>query len=269
MNRATPLIASLLLPFALLPGAGAAPGYELRLDNSGWGKASATDILKVLRSSCDSIYQHYDGAEWGEPIRVRRGKEGPITLFRRSVRGEVIVQLDTSDLFWCQYAYQMAHEFCHVLCKFREGGRKNLWFEESLCELASLFAMRSMAESWKTDPPYANWKGYAKSIRSYIGDVEDKYQLPGKTDLADFYKANAGALAENPTDRGKNGRIAVALLPLFEKSPEHWPAVGYLNAGKGKDNLPFPEHLKNWRDQAPEKHRSFISEIAKQFGVSL
>lgn len=262
----TPRVFAALAFLTLTPPALAERGYSLRVDNKGWGNGGHADIVAVLRSACDAIDQHRKGEKLDEPIFVRRGKDGPITLFRRNLRGEIIVQLDTGDRFWCQYAYQMAHEFCHVLCRFREGGRENLWFEESLCELASIFAMRSMAESWKADAPYTNWRGYSKSIRSYVTDVEKKYTLTKGTSLAAFYKEHAEALTENATDRDKNGKVAMQLLPLFEAEPEHWSAVAYVNRGKGKDDLPFAEHLRNWHDQAPPQHREFIKKIAKEFG---
>ena len=95
-----------------------------------------------------------------EPIVVTRGHSGPITLFHRNDRGEIVVRLDTEKTYWSQYAYQFAHEFCHVLCGFKPGYEGNKWFEETLCETASLYVMRGMSRTWKTSPPYANWKDY-------------------------------------------------------------------------------------------------------------
>lgn len=247
----------------------AAPVYDLRVEGGGWGDASRSDLGKVLRSSCDAIAEHLT-EPLPEPIRVRHNRGGPITLFARSVRGEIIVELSSRDLFWCQHAYQMAHEFCHVLSGFREGGRQNLWFEEALCELASVFAVRSMAESWQTAPPYPNWKGYSEALRAYAADLERKYQLPADTTLAEFLAEHLEHLRDNPTDRDKNGAVAVALLPLFEADPGNaWNAVRFLNAGRGKDGLPFAQHLKNWHDQAPEPQRATIAAIAIALGHEL
>ena len=67
-----------------------------------------------------------------------------------------------------QYAYQFAHEFCHVLSGY-EGleGNPNNWFHETICELASVFTLRRMAERWPTHPPYPNWAGYSKHLLEY------------------------------------------------------------------------------------------------------
>ncbi len=262
LSAAKGLVTALLVFTAplLLP---AAPFYQLRADKAGWGEASHADLSKVLNSACDAIARHLGDAEpLAEPIRIRHDRGGPISLFRRNLRGEIVVELSSRDLFWSQHAYQMAHEFCHILCAFREGGRENLWFEETLCELASLFALRSMAETWQTSPPYPNWRDYSVSLRDYAADLETKYALPEDHALDAFVAEHLDHLRANPTDRAKNGSIAVALLPLFEAEPATaWAAVRHLNAGRGKEGLPFDQHLGNWHDSAPESCRPFILKL--------
>ena len=162
--------------------------YEIRLDPKGWGNASPQDIKAVLYSTCDSIHKHFGPLKEKEPLRVVRDKSGPIVLFKRNPNGEIIIKLNTGDRFWCQYAYQMAHEFCHVLCRFKNGSQTNLWFEESLCEMASMFALKSMAKTWKTNPPYSNWKSYASAIDDYLEDIVLKNKLTEDISVADYYK---------------------------------------------------------------------------------
>jgi len=244
-------------------------GYRIHLEKTGWGEASLNDIKAVLHSSCDSIHRHFGELKEKEVIYVRHNKSGPITLFKRNLKGEVIVELNTGNRFWCQYAYQMAHEFCHVLCRFRPGKQRNMWFEESLCELASIFSLRAMARDWKTKAPYPNWKSYSEAIHDYVSDLEEKHAMPDAMTLVDFYKKNADALSKNPTDRPINGKVALALLSAFETNPEHWPAVAYLNSGKGKDDISFTNYLRNWNEQAPAKHSIFIHSIARRFGINL
>ncbi|MCP4849041.1 MAG: hypothetical protein GY899_13960 [Verrucomicrobiaceae bacterium] len=244
-------------------------GYRIHLEKTGWGEASLNDIKAVLHSSCDSIHRHFADLKEKEVIYVRRNKSGPITLFKRNLRGEVIVELNTGDRFWCQYSYQMAHEFCHVLCRFRPGSQRNLWFEETLCELASIFSLRAMAKDWKTNAPYPNWKGYSEAIHDYVSNLEKQFTMPDGMTLVDYYKEQAEALRKNPTDRPVNGKVALALLSAFETNPEHWPAVAYLNSGKGKDDISFANYLRNWNEQAPPKHSIFIHSIARHFGIDL
>jgi len=243
--------------------------YQIRLDKEGWGNGSPNDIEAVLYSACDSIHEHFAPLKEKEPIRVSRDKSGPITLFQRNIRGEIIVKINTGDRYWCQYSYQIAHEFCHVLCRFRNGSRRNLWFEESLCEMASMFALRSMAKTWKTAPPYPNWKSYSALIRDYVKDLETKHALPEGLSLADYYSMHSEKFEKDAVNRTMNGKIAGALLIAFETNPEHWPSILYINKGKAKEDIPFSEYLKNWLNQAPKKHHIFIHSLARQFGISL
>lgn len=122
-------------------------------------QASLQDVEKVLYSAAGELWVFFPDRSL-KPILVEP-KGGPITLYKRGPNGEFRVRLATGKTYWSQYAFQFAHEFCHVLCNYREDGRGNKWFEEALCEVASLFALGRMAETWKTAPPYPNWKSYA------------------------------------------------------------------------------------------------------------
>jgi len=230
--------------------------------------ASIEDVEKVLHSAAGELWKHFPGRKL-DPILVAP-KGGPIVLFKRGPEREYYVRLDTGGNLWAQYSYQFAHEMCHILCTYRETqSSANKWFEETLCELASLYALRQMAQTWKTKPPYANWKGYAPRLGEYAQKVIDKSALPKDQTLAQWYVANAEKLRKSATQRDLNNVAAAALLPLFEKEPEHWAAVEYLNAGNLKGDEPLEQHLKNWHDQAPAKHRGFIIKVAAALGIKI
>ena len=227
-------------------------------------EASPLDVQKVLDSAAGEIWQHFPEREL-PPILVEP-KGGPIVLFRRGLKGEYTVRLDTGKTYWCQYAFQFAHEFCHILCNYKESAKENKWFEESVCEMASLFALRGMARSEQTKPPYPNWQ---RDLHSYAADRIKNAQLPEGVPLAVWYRQNEPILRRNPTMREKNNIVAVQLLPIFEKHPDHWPAVGWLNARATKKPRTFTQYLLDWQQSAPEKHRGFIRHVARQFGVVL
>jgi hypothetical protein len=162
-----------------------------------------------------------------EPIVVTRGRNGPITLYQRNDRGEIVIRLDTEQTYWSQYSYQFAHEFCHVLCGYRDADRRNKWFEETLCETASLFAMRAMARTWKESAPYAHWRDYRDALRNYADDVIRKRDLIHEIHargLPEFYRTHQAELESNPTSRELNGAMSIVLLHLFEEQPERWEA---------------------------------------------
>lgn len=257
----------LLTALLLAPTAFAGPLPKVRVETRGFD-ASQADISKLLASATRELWQHFPDYEL-EPIVVTRGTSGPITLYERNLRREIVVRLDTHSTFWSQYAYQWAHEFCHILCGYRNDGRDNKWFEETLCELASIYALRQMSETWKTDPPYPNWKDYGKSLRKYADDViasREKLDIAG---LAEFYRRHEKSLRESATKRDLNGAMAVALMPLFEKEPEHWNAVRYLNSVPAEKGITLREYFAKWHKATPARHRAFVLRIAGAFGAAV
>ena len=166
-----------------------------------------------------------------------------------------------------QYAYQFSHELCHILCNYKESGKQNKWFEEALCEMASIYSLRRMAEDWKTRPPYPHWKGYSESLNAYAQDLIDKTSVP--EDLAAWYQANKEHLSRNSGDRPKNRIVGVRLLPLFEKNPGLWQAVASLNKGARRNQQDFPAYLRAWHAHAPRRFGPQIAEIAAILGVGI
>ena len=242
----------------------------LRIETEGF-EAGEADIRAVLDSAGQELWRFFPDDKL-EPIVVVRGHEGPITLFQRNDRGEIVVRLDTEKTYWSQYAYQFAHELTHVLCGFREGYQGNQWFEETVCETGSLYVLRAMSRTWKTAPPYENWKDYRDSLRSYADDVirgRDKASEIYAHGLSAFYLAHKSVLQQQPNVRELNGAMALVLLHLLEESPERWEAVRWLNSGRTGASETFPAYLQRWHDAVPERHRDFVERIADLYGVAL
>jgi hypothetical protein len=246
------------------------PMPKYRVEAEGFD-ASARDIKAVCDSTGRELWRHFPGYEL-EPLVLVRGKSGPIVLHQRNDRGEIVMRLDTGGTFWCQYAYQFAHEFCHILCGYREGGKCNKWFEETLCETASLFTMRAMVKAWEDDPPYGHWKSFRHSIRQYVDDVitkRSKVMEIYKDGLGGFYRAHRAELAREPCDRELNGAMSLVLLRLLEEKPEHWEAVRWLNHTHGPRGETFQRYLLRWHDAVPERHRSFVRRVAELYGIGI
>ena len=261
--RVTGLWATLLAGMPLAH----AEALRLHVDAASFG-ASEQDITRLLQSAGRELCRHFRDMEL-EPIMVVRDASGPITLYDRNERKEIVVRLDTGETCWAQDSYQWSHELCHILCRYRRGGRENKWFEETLCELASLYVMRRMSETWAENPPYPNWREYRHALRSYVDDVIASRTPLDLDGLAEFYREHEAELRQDPVNRDLNGSMAVALLPLFEATPEHWEAIWWLNAATRVEPQSFSEYLQAWRHEAPERHRPFIERLAEAFGQSL
>jgi len=55
--------------------------------------------------------------------------------------------------------------------------------------------------------------------------------------------------------------VANLLLPLFEANPEHWETLSYLNLDPDDARSSLQDYLRNWYDNAPAAHRSFIADV--------
>jgi hypothetical protein len=246
----------------------ALPAY--RVEAEGFS-ADAGSVKALLDSASRELWRHFPDANI-EPFVVTRGRGAPITLFNRNARGEIVIRLDTEDSYWSQYSYQFAHEFCHILCGFREDSPGNKWFEETLCETASLFVLRAMARSWKQEPPFPNWRDYRDSLRAYADDVvrkRDQFDLIAQDGLGAFYRANKETLRKEPCSRDLNGAMSLVLLRLFEKEPERWEAVRWLNTASSSREEEFERYLRRWHGATPDKHKEFVRRIARLYGIAL
>jgi hypothetical protein len=87
--------------------------------------------------------------------------------------------------------------------------------------------------------------------------------LPGTT-LAQWYSENEPLLQQEPTRQERNMVVAVTLLPIFAEQPDCWEAFDWLN---DDTHGTFAEYPEDWYSCVPEKHRSFVRQIAKEFGI--
>lgn len=254
----------------------AAPSGEepstLRIEvlKENWGDAPAADILAVCVSAGSELTKYFHGRTFS-PIQVGNSERGvPITLFKKGPNGEIRVELTTRGTFWCQYAYQFGHELCHILCNCRPDQNPQKWFEESLCETASIFVVRRMAESWRIAPPYPNWSSYADALAKYADEHVSKTDTINEASFAEWYRLHQTGLQMTGTNRQLNQIVAVrVLLPLLEKEPRHWRSLNWLNQWDPNDRLTFTDYLQDWHTRVPDEHKPFVAAIAAQFETLL
>ena len=241
--------------------------FTLRLQaNDGWGGASKADVKKVLYSAAQPLLRQFPGQDLA-PIDVR-SRGGPIVWYKRAPEdGAYTVCLDVGGTYWSRYAYQFSHELCHILCRYREGKNPNKWFEEALCEMASIYSLREMGNSWKTKPPYPNWKSYAGSLTKYAQDLIDKTERP-EEDLGVWYAQEKGALRRKADLRDKNRVVAVHLLPLFEAHPGWWESLAALNRFPSHAEQSLEAYLRNWHRATPGHLQDAPVAVLDAFGLA-
>ncbi len=275
--------------FCLL-SATAVPGLMLGAENppagrtlvfrveKGFGDASPSDIEAVLRSTADPLWRHCPNTTWETPgFALYQSKDFPIIDFDHRPDGWIAVGLTVRGRQWAQFAYQFAHEFCHALAGHSNDWRKpwikgrkaNHWLEESLCETSSLFALRAMAKSWTTSPPYPNWKSYAPHLGDYAQKRLDEAaaQLPPGREFADWLRVQEPFLRANATLRDKNNLVALHLLPLFEAEPSGWESLTSFNLVPREPEKTLAAHFRDWTAAAPENLRPFVGKLAAALHV--
>lgn len=246
-------------------------GVVIHAVAGGWGEASTNDIETVLHSVASVLLEHFPGRHL-DPIVVSHSDTDPFTLFERGPNNEYRVQLTVSGRYWAGYAYEFAHELSHILSNYEHRGYSsritdNQWFEESLCEVASLYALKELSVVWALSPPYPEWAAHAPMFARYARHHlnESHRRLPQGVSLAAWFERNERDLAQTPYLRGKNELVANALLPLFDEDPRIWEAIGYLNSQVHGGN--FRDYLQAWHASAPDEYKDVIRHIARLFGI--
>jgi hypothetical protein len=241
-------------------------GPAIRVLEGDWGNADIAEIETLLHAVASELWRFFPERSPSKLV-VIASKDGPFTFYQRGPNGEYVILLSARNSRWAQYVYQFSHEVCHVLSNHDRHAKPNQWFEEAMCEAAALFTLRSMASTWESNPSFLDWKDYASNLRVYAERLfrEPHRTLPHETSIGTWYAANQQAVRENPYLRDKNEVCANLLLPLFERNPEHWAAIGYLNLDQKAVTASFMEYLESWRSAVPAKHRQFISEVIALF----
>jgi len=240
-----------------------------------WGGADRQDIENLLLAVARELWVYFPDRKL-RPISVAPTDRHPFVRYAKGPSGETIIHLSAKGRYWSQYAYQFAHEFAHVLSNYDRNGhrlvQRNQWFDESLCETASLFTLRRLSATWLKGEivPYAHWKSYGTTLQAYVGELlaQPHRVLPAKASFADWYRGNAETLDKSPYVRERDELVAGMLLPLFERHPEAWATIGYLNLEESDATGSFEQYLANWHRNTPPLQRPLVERIIEMFGFS-
>ena len=246
-------------------------GLRLDVRDGGWGGAKREEIETVLYSVADELLSRLP-KNLSVPIVVTHTDKNPVALYERGPAGEYQIRLHARGDNWHLYAYEFAHELCHILSNYEENvapgvSRYNQWFEETLCETASLFVLKNLAETWEAAPPEAHKADTAKKLRRFFDHLlaEGHRQLPAHTPLVSWLDENESQLRSDPYIRDKNEVVANLLLPLFQEDPQNWEALHYLNLNPDDARNTLAEYLGHWYQNAPLGHKRFVAGVLALF----
>ena len=223
---------------------------EIEVVQGNWGDNKQENISILLQNVATHFETDFrETLDWRISVRpTNTEKDDPMTCYRSSPQEPFRILLQARDKYWAKFAYQFAHELCHVASDFeRLRANPNNWFHEALCELASIITLRRMAKSWPDNPPYPNWSDYAPSLACYAQDclAKPERQLPNGLRLSSWLDREEPSLRADKYQRDKNAIVAYALLPLFEDAPNGWNAIRLL---PGSNDM-LGAYLRKWHSK--------------------
>ncbi|WP_151636140.1 hypothetical protein [Noviherbaspirillum aerium] len=285
MRRAT-LLTSILLTFASLQGAGAAElkrgGQQqkelaredkerllIRVAPGDWGNANPAEIEALLNSVGNEMLKHFPGRR-PFPVVVSPSRDGPLVMYQKGPSNEYQVLLAAKDDHWAEYVYEFSHELLHILAGYdlRAPTRtaRNQWFEEMLCETASLYMLKRYASAWNVLAPRPEWHQYTPELQRFMHRAlsEKHRKLPVNVTFEDWFEKNGPGLATKPYQREKNELVAMFFLPLLEQMPD-WRAIEYLNQGNREADASFYDYLARWHRKTPLSQRGLVQSTFNLF----
>ncbi|MFT0189219.1 hypothetical protein ACI3E5_06205 [Candidatus Enterococcus avicola] len=171
---------------------------------------------------------------------VNPTKTGPV-YFKESQ----VIFLAVEPSVWndTQFVYQASHELCHY---FIESDKSLImkWFEETICEVSSLFFLNKMSEYHQSIGDLQNSLRYKSYLTTCISEVEP-------------FNINSNITLER-YDRKKERYLATLLLPIFEKHPLLWREIPSLINSNPKN---FVELLINFEKMVP----IYLDEAKREF----
>ena len=244
---------------------------HIRVVGGHWGGALTTDVLTVARSTSDAFGSLPADLECSVVVEPTPSEmDDPITLSTPNASDEIIVRLNVRGNLWARLAYQFAHELCHVFADPTSWVPDHLaWIEEALCETASLFALRSMENTWVAKPPHPHWSDYARALSDYAADrVSDpRHSLPPQASVSQWLAEKLPLLQADANRREDNTIIAKELLPIFESDCTAWAVVPHLHRAPRPPQGSLAEFARAWRQVCPPRHRRSVTRIAAALGV--
>ena len=239
-----------------------------------WGNAPTSNIKRL----CENVALHFqeqlrDELKIDGKLNIVYRASGPVAFYRNVFGGtfdEYQIGLTVTGTRWSQFSYQFGHEFCHILHNFEDTRRQeqNQWFEEAICELANLWVIRRMSETWSHRAPYPNWVDYRHSLKSYANNLMNRAEVQ--------YAGTGAEWLEEWEDRMRReepgvfnyrrvSQLSYKFLPIFEENPEAWNSVRQMPVSDKK----MSEYMLEWYQNVATSDKKFVEDIATEMGISV
>jgi hypothetical protein len=247
--------------------AGAASAAELRLEGKFEDATLRRDVRVVLRDVRDVYEMNVSKAPPGghKPIVVCQAPDGaPRACLNRLPQTYQINITNLHTRLYSQQVYQFAHELGHVWIDPRRGG----WFIESMATALSLVCLTEVGQKWKTDPPFPNWKDYAKHFHAYrattiTGHLKE-LGLDSEGGLDKWARKDLPTLVrERKAGRSAQHGAAVLIERALRGHPKRWSALTKLGKATTEEGR---TDLAKWQALVTPEERPLVEDLARTFG---
>ena len=241
--------------------------------NTGWGNAPTSNIKKL----CENVALHFqenlrDEHKINGRLTIVYRSQGPVTFYRTFFGGdsdEYKIGLKVTGNFWDQMSYQFGHEFCHIMHNHDAmKNSQNYWFNEAICELANVWVLFEMGETWSDRAPYGNWVRYRQNLTNYarnlINSAESQYEGTG----AEWLERWEDSMRNKTPDAFTYPRVSqlsYKFLDIFQDNPEAWNAIRQMPAS----NSEMSEYMKEWYQDVDTEDKEFVEAIADEMGIEV
>lgn len=170
-----------------------------------------------------------------------------------------LIYLHAYQDYWCRWVYQFAHEYCHhfINGKLSREISGLTWFEETICELSSMFHLYRFYARWsKKQHPYAPF------VLDYLNDLLSKNPLLFSETLRPrFLSLWEQILSEPKYHRDHYNVIATKMFPLFVENPRLWKII--LHFGDMRKWNSLPDLFEHLHQTADDSYSQSLSDLEK------
>ncbi len=256
-----------------------------------WGPISDADVEYLCQNIVDHFEKHLRPEnEINEKVNVYRTFVGynfatldpdPNVKYKIGIHLLKDMEIRVDDFYY--FILPFAHEFCHILHNFEVTtiDNPNLWFQEGVSTMAGIWALRSMAETWKNGSKFGTgvaqdggWASFSRNFNHYADGYlkvfpEYQYDGTGEEWLEEYELLARG---DSYHGRGRStefntnpAQLTFKFLPIFEENPEAWNAVRKMPATKGK----MSEYMQDWYDAVDVQDRQYVEAMAEIMGITV
>lgn len=172
------------------------------------------------------------------------------------------IYLCVKDNDYYQWIFQFSHEYCHHLINGTMSGDWSdmLWFEETICQIASLYNMFKMVDFCKENGIEHYDSILNERLYYYLEKANNDYKLNEK---GGWFKSFAGQLRSERYKRDLYNSIAVLMYPLFIENPNLWKIILYIGDIRSWNSL--DELFKHLQSKADTTYSDSLKKMINIF----